>query len=187
MVSKVIKVDENIDLALLKPEKHIDAPALAIANTPNLQVGALISLWGFPAGYSGIPPMLSVGYLSGIDGVKTKSGKVVAQFVLNAAVNHGDSGGPVLLVETGEVIGIADNKIAPLSDTTMSALAALENQPSGFVYPAIMPDGTKHNFSEGQVIAMVLEDLRQQVQLVIGHAVAIGDLRAFLTKNGVDP
>ena len=34
---------------------------------------------------------------------------------------------------------------------------------------------------------MVLEDLRQQVQLVIGHAVMIGDVRAFLTKSGIDP
>jgi hypothetical protein len=131
--------------------------------------------------------MLSVGYLSGIDGVPAKSGKIVPQFVLNAAVNHGDSGGPVVLVETGEVIGIADNKIAPLSSTTLSALTALEKQGSGFVYSATLPDGTKRNFSEGQVIAMVLEDLRQQVQLVIGHAVMIGDMRAFLTKSGIVP
>ena len=108
--AKVIKTDEGVDLALLKPEKHIDAPALAIANNPDLQVGALISLWGFPAGYIGLPPMLSVGYLSGIDAVRAKTGKMVPQFVLNAAVNHGDSGGPVLLVETGEVIGIADEQ-----------------------------------------------------------------------------
>jgi hypothetical protein len=34
---------------------------------------------------------------------------------------------------------------------------------------------------------MVLEELRQQVQLVIGRAVPGGDLVDFLKANGIDP
>ena len=92
-----------------------------------------------------------------------------------------------MLVETGEVIGVADNKVTPLSDTAMLALAALQTQKAGFQYSATKPDGTTETFSEGQVVAMVLEELRQQVQLVIGHAIILGDLRAFLKENHIEP
>jgi len=183
----ILRVDTEKDLALLKPARKIAADALHISTAENLAIGSEISFWGYPSGYRGIAPMLSVGYLSGVDGVQTKSNKLAAQWVINAALNHGNSGGPVVLVETGEIIGVADNKIAPLSDTALNALAALQAQPNGFMYTAKNPDGTTHNYSEGQVIALVLEDLRQQVQLVIGHAVILGDLRGFLKESNIDP
>ncbi|MEI9988956.1 MAG: serine protease [Rhizomicrobium sp.] len=187
VAAKVMRADYDKDLALLKPETPISGNPLPISNTPDLAYGAEIAFWGFPSGYVGVPPMLSVGYIAGIDGVRTKTNKIVPQLVVNAAINHGNSGGPVLLVETGEVIGVADNKIAPLSDVALSALNALQNQPSGFTFTATSPDGKTRTFSEAQVVAMVLEELRQQVQLVIGHAVMLGDLRTFLTDCGVDP
>ena len=66
------------------------------------------------------------------------------------------------------------------------ALEALENQKSGFTYSATRPDGTKISVSEGQVIGMVLKELRSQVQLVIGQAVLLDDLRRFLKAHGVE-
>ena len=185
--AQVVRTDSEMDLALLKPAKKIEAKALLISATENVNVGSEISLWGFPSGYIVVSPILSVGYLSGIDGVLTKSKKLRAQWIINAAINHGNSGGPVVLVETGEVIGIADNKVAPLSDTAISALSALQAEHSGFMYTAKKADGTTQNLSEGQVIAMVLEELRQQIQLVIGHAVILGDIRSFLKESGIDP
>lgn len=68
-----------------------------------------------------------------------------------------------------------------------AAVEALQAQNSGFMYPAQLPDGTTKTFSEAQVVAMVLEELRQQVQLVVGHAVWLGDLRKFLQANKVEP
>ena len=131
--------------------------------------------------------MLGVGYLSGVDQVPDIAGNPVNQFVVNAAINHGNSGGPVILVETGEVIGVADNKIAPLSDESLAALAALQGASYGMQYPATMPDGSTKSFGEGQVVAMVLEQLRQQVQLAIGHTVLLDDIRAFLSLHGIAP
>jgi S1-C subfamily serine protease len=183
----IVATDIDKDLVLLKPSKKINAQALRISAADKFDIGTEISFWGYPAGYIGIPPMISVGYLAGLDAVRSKSENMHPQWVVNAAINHGNSGGPVVLVETGEVIGVADSKVAPLSDTAISALNALQAQSSGFMYTARKPDGTTQSFSEGQVIAMVLEELRQQIQLVIGHAVLVGDLRAFLKDNGIDP
>jgi S1-C subfamily serine protease len=179
--------DERLDLSAIRPATPIAGQPLTISAEENLSIGQQIAIWGFPAGYIGRLPMLSVGYFSGGDAVRIKSGEMVPQMVVNAAVNHGNSGGPVLLVETGEVIGVADNKIVPLSGDALAALAALQQQPSGFIYPATMPDGTTRNFSEAQVVAVVLEELRQQVQLVVGHAVWGGALRKFLQDNKIDP
>jgi S1-C subfamily serine protease len=182
-----LKVDAVRDVALLKPETAITGHALRISASSTLTAGSELAFWGFPAGYLGVPPILSVGYLSGVDPVPVGPGKFQNQWVVNAAINHGNSGGPVILVESGEVIGVADNKVTPLSDNAMQALSALENQNAGTKYPATLPDGTVRNYSEAQLVAMVLEELRQQVQIGIGHAVMLGDLRAFLTESGVDP
>ena len=48
-------------------------------------------------------------------------------------------------------------------------------------------DGTKEEISEAQVTEEILQYLRSQTQLVIGHAVLTTDLMAFLKANKVDP
>ena len=131
--------------------------------------------------------MLSAGYLAARDALKAKSGNTIQKWVVNAAFNSGNSGGPLLLIETGEVIGVVSSKLAPISQEAASALTALENQQSGFSYTATRPDGTTYNISEGQVVAMILNELRKQVQLVIGYAVLLDDLKAFLNANSVVP
>ena len=40
--------------------------------------------------------------------------------------------------------------------------------------------------SQGQIIADILQYLRNQTQLVIGHAALIGNPRNFLKANGVN-
>lgn len=146
-----------------------------------------MTTWGFPEGYSGRIPLLSVGYLSGFEAYRSTSWGVLRKWVVNAAFNRGNSGGPLLNIETGEVIGVVSSKLAPISQSAKSALEALSNQTSGFVYTATLPDGSQRNYSEGQVIAQVLSELRAQVQLVIGKAVMLGDLRRYLESIGIQP
>lgn len=185
-VSKII-TDADLDLALLSLTGPIGSPALPISQAPDLSIGLQVSTWGFPSGFNGLSPLLSVGYLSGIDARKSKTGKVVEQWVVNAPFYKGNSGGPLLNIETGEVIGVVSSKLAPIPPSIQSALEALSKQKSGFVYHATLPDGTTKQFSEGQVVAEVLHYLRGQVQLVIGYAVKLGDLRTFLKTQGVSP
>jgi hypothetical protein len=46
---------------------------------------------------------------------------------------------------------------------------------------------TADHVSEAQLVGMVLNELRRQVQLVIGKAVLLEDIKAFLTSNKIDP
>jgi S1-C subfamily serine protease len=179
--------DLDFDFAILRPATAITAKALAITNKETLNIGAQLSTWGFPGGYFGLKPMLSIGVLSGQDAIRTEGGKIVGQYVVNAAFNSGNSGGPLLEVESGDVVGVVVSKLAPISDTTMLALKAIQENHTGVVYNASRPDGTAVQLVEGQVIAMVLDDLRKQVQLVIGRAAMSGDLKNFLRYHGINP
>lgn len=184
----VFAADAAHDLALISPSHPINAPALPISANGNYAIGAQVSTWGFPGGYAGLMPLLGVGYLSGIQGQKLPSGEIVRQWVVNAAFNSGNSGGPLILVETSEVIGIVSSKLAPVSPQTAQILEALEKRSSGFVFgTATLPDGTSKTVLESQAIAAVLEDLRAQVQLVIGMAATADDIRSFLRAQHIDP
>lgn len=177
----------DLDLGLLSLEEPLKASSLTISSGTDFAIGAQVTTWGFPGGYTGRVPLLSVGYLSGVDYSLSSGGDILQKWIVNAAFNRGNSGGPLLDIETGNVIGVVSSKIAPISEAAHSSLEALSKQRSGFVYTSTLPDGTQHNVSEGQVVAQVLSELRAQMQLVIGKAVMLSDLRHFLEDQGLDP
>ncbi len=109
------------------------------------------------------------------------------RWVINAAFNGGNSGGPLINVEDGTVIGVVSSKLAPIPAYIESALEALKNQKSGFSFTKTKTDGTTEQVSEGQIIADILQHLRNQTQLVIGHTVLLEDIKKFLKQNGVKP
>jgi len=84
-------------------------------------------------------------------------------------------------------MGVVSSKLAPVPADVESAMRALTTQNFGMQYTATRPDGSTFKISEGQVVAMVLEHLRNQTQLVIGHAVLLDDVRSFLKQHGVQP
>jgi len=152
----------------------VSAPAL----------GAQVSTWGYPGGYDGLLPLLSVGYFAGIQEFADPPRPNVRRWVINAAFNGGNSGGPVLSVEDGRVIGVVSSKLAPLPPFIAQVLSVLTGQKFGLQYELNHPDGTKSSVSEGQLIGEVLNYLRSQVQLVIGYSVITQDLNDFLAANG---
>jgi S1-C subfamily serine protease len=183
----VLAEDQDHDLALVKPATPISATPLALAAGNNFKVGAQVSTWGFPAGYSGLVPMLSVGYLAGINAFQVRPGTIIHQWVVNAAFNGGNSGGPLIHIETGQVFGVVSSKLAPISRESAEILQVLENQKFGMQYNGTKPDGTPITFSEAQLVGKVLNELRRQVQLVIGQAVLLEDIKAFLVANKIEP
>lgn len=179
--------DTVLDLALLSLSKAVNAPALSLSTTDGFSIGAQVSTWGYPNGYYGLAPLLSSGYLAGVDRIKVSGEKTVPRLVINAAFNLGNSGGPLLEIENGKVIGVVSSKVAPLPLEIESALAALKSDKSIIAFEKTKPDGTKEKMSGSQVLEEVLQYLRSQTQLVIGHAVMLSDLKAFLKSKGIDP
>ncbi|WP_293681234.1 serine protease [uncultured Phenylobacterium sp.] len=164
VVGEVLRADRVRDLALIAPTTRIRAPLFSISAATSVEVGSQIAFWGFPGGYNDAPPLFGAGYVAGLTYTATAGGRR-PQWVLNAAINQGNSGGPVVLVETGEVIGVAVSKMAPLSPASKAMLDELDGQPIG----------------------LLLKELRGQVQLVVGTAVMLGDLQGFLSESGIAP
>ncbi len=184
----ILAEDQVHDLAAITPSVPITASALLIAVQSDFKIGAEVSTWGFPAGYSGLSPLLSVGYLAGVEATRLENGTIIRQWVVNAAFNGGNSGGPLIQIETGEVLGVVSSKLAPISPEAASILQALEkNAGTGVMYNGKTADGKDIHATEGQLVGKVLAELRNQVQLVIGKAVTLDDLKAFLATNKIDP
>lgn len=186
-VTRII-VDEKIDIALLLPSPRIVGPIpLTLAERDVKTPGRPIEVWGYPGGYGGGAAMLVVGYVSAIDdNVPLETGGAVTRMLVNAAFNSGNSGGPIIDIESGQVIGVVSAKLAPIPPEIVSALEALKQQQSGAVFNR-SKDGVQEQISEAQVVAMVLDFLRNQTQLVVGHASLITEVRDFLRKNGIAP
>lgn len=184
-VEKIV-ADPDIDIAMLTPKQKIKATALPFASVEEFSVGTQVSTWGFPVGYNGMRPMLSVGYLSGKDVIRSPSGKTVGRFVVNAAFNSGNSGGPLIDIESGSVIGIVASKLAPMPPYIESALRALKNDESISAFTITKSDGTTERISNSQLLEQVLQYLRSQTQLVVGHAILTSDIKAFLNEHRTD-
>jgi S1-C subfamily serine protease len=147
-----IVVDVDLDLALLSPSEALTGNSLPISTNDAISIGSQVSTWGFPAGYTGLAPLLSSGYLSGLDAQQSPAGKRIPRWVVNAAFNGGNSGGPLLELEGGTVIGVVSSKLAPMPPHIEQALAALKSSKSITQFVRTHPDGTKEDVSTANVV-----------------------------------
>ena len=129
-----ITTDFDLDIALLTPKSKLRGPSFPVSTASQFTIGSQVSTWGYPTGYGSASPLLSVGWLSGQDLIKNEAGKKVKRWMVNVAINLGNSGGPLIDVETGQVIGIVSIKLAPLPQGIQKELEALSKQKSGFGY-----------------------------------------------------
>jgi len=105
--AKIVGVEPNNDIAVLK----IDAQGLnaaALGNSDELRVGDEIFAVGNPLGE--LEFSMSSGHVSALDRViNTQESERINMFQIDAAVNEGNSGGPVYNA-LGEVVGIVTAK-----------------------------------------------------------------------------
>ncbi len=119
--AQVISAQPERDLAVLKPARiPDDLPAITMAAAGQLAPGDLVIAVGFPfaMGLS-----VSAGIVSGLDRTFPIPGrkplKGLIQF--DAAVNPGNSGGP-LLNQNGEVVGVVTALFTPSPDGTFAGI-----------------------------------------------------------------
>ncbi len=105
--AKIVGADPNVDVALIK----VDPKGLTLRPLPlgdsvkGVEVGQPVAAIGSPFGE---PQSLSVGVISGLNRTinsLTQKFKIVGALQTDAAINHGNSGGP-LVDSQGRVLGI---------------------------------------------------------------------------------
>lgn len=170
--------DVSRDLAVLKPAFELK-DGLTLSESINLKVGESVTTWGFPLGYSGPAPLLSVGYLAGFTSYPSNN-SIKKHLVVNGAFNSGNSGGA--LFSGDKVVGVVVSKHAPISQYHQQAIAALVSNQSGVTFTATNELGAKKTLVESQIVAEILTHFRSLTQVMIGEAIAVEELIAFLAE-----
>jgi S1-C subfamily serine protease len=175
--------DKDRDLALLVPIDKLTG-GLQLGKDNTVKVGENVTTWGFPLIYTSGAPLLSVGYVAGFnDDVENQ--KHTKHIVVNGAFNPGNSGGPVFKANDNKVIGVVVWKQRLTSQTVPTVIDGLNNAKVGLggTFTRRLPDGQVVGVSNEQAIAAVLEEFYNLVQVMIGEAIAVSDLQAFINEN----
>ncbi len=107
--AELIGADDKTDLAVLKIEKTGLTPAV-LGSSGDVQVGEVAIAIGNPLGLT-LADTVTAGIISATNRKVTVDGNEYTLLQTDAAINNGNSGGP-LLNAYGEVIGINNAKIA---------------------------------------------------------------------------
>ena len=179
-----IIIDRDRDLAILTPSVNIEG-GLRLSIDDNIEVGTMVSTWGYPLGYNGPVPLLSVGYLAGFSAIPYRNG-YIRHLVVNGAFNPGNSGGPLFKSNEDRVIGVVVSKHVPMTRFQIQALQVLANNRTGVVFRGTDANGNQRDFVESQIVADLLNHFRMLTQVMIGEAISNSALFDFLEENGLD-
>ena len=115
--ARLVGYDSDEDLAVLKLENASGLPTAEFGDSDLAVVGDTVYAIGNPLGIE-LRGTLTQGIISAIDRPVTMEGRVMTLLQTTAALNNGNSGGP-LINEYGQVIGINTLKMSnTLSDTS---------------------------------------------------------------------
>lgn len=151
--------DSNNDVALLKVEAE-NLPAVTYGSSDNLQVGDQVVAIGNPLGE--LTFSMTVGYVSAKDRVVNTEGDAITMLQTDAAINAGNSGGP-LFDMNGKVIGIITAKYSGNS----SSGASIEGL--GFAIPiddvtSILSDLKQFGYVKGAYMGVNIRDVNAGAQ-----------------------
>lgn len=111
--AEVVGYDAENDFSMLKIDDEA-LPYINIGSSDAIAIGEQVVAIGYPL--SSGSTTLTVGYISAKDRIITTDGKTINMLQTDAAINSGNSGGPLLNMQ-GEVIGITTAKSSGTSNT----------------------------------------------------------------------
>lgn len=158
--AKTVGYDEANDICVLKIQGE-NFPYVTIGSSNELGVGDQVAAIGNPLGE--LTSTLTVGYISAKDRVVATDGSTINMLQTDAAINSGNSGGPLFNMN-GEVVGITTAKY---SGTTESG-AAIEG--IGFAIPIddvldMIRDLQENGYISGAYLGVAVMDVSESAQM----------------------
>ena len=180
--AKVLGIDRSTDVAVLK----VDAPAealtpLALGNSSDVQVGDPVVAIGNPLGEA---RTATTGIVSAVNrDIGSLQGNVQIRGAIqtDAAINHGNSGGP-LINDEGQVIGITSQILSDDPNNPQSGSIGI-----GFAVPIntvktvadqIITSGKAQHTYLGILGSEITPNLAQALNLGVYHGVLIGKVES---------
>ncbi len=172
-VAEVNTINTQHDLALLECPALIQLPSLTLGETKDVRLGEQALILGFPLS----DPTLTA--TRGMVAAKSKKRliendpTVTEMLKLDASINVGNSGGPIIHIPSGKVIGIVSAKEGSLS----KRLQAFRKKKSKAAMSIGGDDPIK-------LIKETLNDMERNLQLGLGYGVNVEYLKTMLNRSG---
>lgn len=183
----VVGHDSANDVAVLKIEAK-DLPAVTLGSSDDLYIGDMVAAIGNPLGT--LSATMTVGYVSGKNReIVTESNTSINMIQTDAAINAGNSGGPLFNMY-GEVVGITSAKYSG----TSSSGASIEG--IGFAIPindvmSIIGDLRDFGYVTGAYLGVTVQDtdasLSTKYGLPSGAYVVTVNEGSCAEKSGLQP
>ncbi len=171
-VAKVIGMDEETDIAVLKIETGKDLPFVKLGNSENARVGDWVLALGSPFG---LARTVTAGIVSQTKR-ETPQGSPFQKFIqTDAAINKGNSGGPLVNMN-GEVIGI-NSQIATSTGDYNGIGFALPSNEAASVYRQILQDGKVRRGYLGVILDSVKAEYAKVYGLKDAGGAIVTDVR----------
>ena len=166
--AKLVGSDTTNDVAVLKVEAE-NLPAVTIGSSTDLIVGDQVVAIGNPLG--DLTSTMTVGYVSAKDRDVTTDNTIINMIQTDAAINSGNSGGPLFNMK-GEVVGITTAKYSGSS----SSGASIES--IGFAIPiddviGMLNDLKDYGYVTGAYLGVMVSNMDEQTAAYYGFPVGV--------------
>lgn len=162
--ARVVGTDSVNDVAVLKVDTEDTLSPVTLGSSNDLIVGDQVVAIGNPLGE--LTSTMTVGYVSAKDRDVTTEGNTINMIQTDAAINSGNSGGPLFNMR-GEVVGITTAKYSGSS----SSGASIES--IGFAIPiddviGMVDDFINYGYLTGAYLGVMVTDLDSSVMTYLG-------------------
>ncbi len=168
--AKVIGIDRESDLAVLKVDAGVPLPALPLADSEKLRQGQVVMAFGNPLGLTN---SVSIGIVSSV-GRQIRPDDPMIYIQTDAPINPGNSGGPLVSAD-GEVVGI-NTFILSQSGGSEGIGFAIPSAIVKNVFDQIRKDGHVHRGEIGVVAQSITPELAAGLGLKRDWGVILGDV-----------
>jgi serine protease Do len=167
MRARVIGSDPDTDIALIKVDGQTGLPVAPLGDSSALRMGEWVCAIGNPLGYDHTVTVGVVSYL----GRKLFDMSLDNYIQTDAAINFGNSGGPLLNAQ-GEVIGIN----AAISSRASSIGFAVPINGATTILPQLRARGRVTRGYMGVALRDVDPDLERSLNLTVPHGAVVQDV-----------